>query len=77
MREKLTAHRYGKSRGTLKEYAEMIDVDTPEMNGSHVLDAYAEERYDDIRDYLKEDLRITKEVYKRICDLDINDISKY
>jgi uncharacterized protein len=77
IREKVNAYRYGPSRGTLKEFGEIMGIMTDGTDGSDVARLYAEGSHGKIREYLSSDLRITDEMHRRLRDTNILGISKW
>ncbi len=65
LRQKLSAYKFGRVRGKLKELASLIGLSILEEGGDHVAKWYSEKKFDRIREYLERDLEITDEIYKR------------
>ena len=78
IREKLAAYKYGQTRGKLKEYAELLNIETiGGMDGSHVAELYWKGETKKIEDYLKKDLEITEALYQRLMRLKIDKIERW
>ena len=77
VREKLNAYRYGKSKGKLSDYGKMMNLELLNLEGSDVARLCSEKDYETLRTYLKKDLEITEEVFKRIVKLNIVHINKW
>lgn len=77
LKEKLSAYRYGKTRGKLKEYAQLIGMDISDTDGSMVMDLYKDGKHDEIKKYLIKDLEITEGVYKLAEELNITKINRW
>jgi uncharacterized protein len=77
LREKVNAYRYGPSRGTLKEFAEILGIPNAGIDGSEIAKLYHEGYHDTIRQYLANDLEITDEMYRRIKETSIINIAKW
>jgi predicted PolB exonuclease-like 3'-5' exonuclease len=77
LREKVNAYRHGPSRGTLKEFAEIMGLPTAGMDGSEIAKLYSEGYLDTIKQYLSNDLETTEGMYKRLRDTNILSIAKW
>ena len=78
LRESLSVFKYGHVRGKLKEYASFIGIKTMDgMDGSKVAEACKKGEYKKIGEYLKKDLEITEEIYKRAKSLRITEIQRW
>jgi len=71
LREYLNCHRWGYTRGKLKEYGDMVGIPDVGDDGSMIYDLYKEGKYSEITTYLEKDLQITKAVYERCNQLGI------
>jgi len=73
LRQILNSDRY--SRGRLKDYANFFEIPTDNIDGSEIPNLYKmyldgiEKAKGDIINHLKEDLRITKEIYQILTNL--------
>ena len=77
LREKMHAYRPGHSRGTLKEFANLMGMPDIGMDGSHMAALCKAKEYSKIKHYLTNDLLITDNMYKRMKDLSILDVQKW
>lgn len=77
LRENINAFRYGQTRGKLKEYAELLGIETMEVDGSDVAKLYFNNELDTIKEYLKKDLDITEAVLKRAKETNITKIARW
>ncbi|MFH1849797.1 MAG: ribonuclease H-like domain-containing protein [archaeon] len=77
LREKLSAYRYGKTRGKLKEYAELIGLKTLDIDGSDIMQLCIDNDQEKIGEYLRKDLEITEALYNRAEALNITKISRW
>jgi len=77
LREKINAYRYGKSRGTLKEYANLIGEKTMGLAGGDIIRLCANKEHETIVKYLNNDLEITDALYRRVRDTKIIHIDRW
>jgi DNA polymerase elongation subunit (family B) len=77
LRNKIHAYKYGKTRGKLKEIAELLGYNILDIDGSKVADLYNSKKKEEIKKYLIKDLEITDKIYQRAVDTNIIQISKY
>ena len=78
LRDYITCFRYGKSRGTLKEFGEAIGVSLiDDIDGSMVAELCHKKDYASITRYLLKDMELTEEVHKVTMELDIDKIRQY
>ncbi|MCX6799473.1 MAG: ribonuclease H-like domain-containing protein [Candidatus Diapherotrites archaeon] len=78
LRESLSVFKYGHVRGKLKEYAAFIGIKAMDgMDGSKVAEACWKGETKKIAEYLKKDLEITEEIYKRAKSLRITEIQRW
>jgi len=78
LREYLTGFRFGKSRGTLKEFGEAIGVELIEdTDGSKIAFLCKSEDFEKIKEYLLKDLELTEKVHKMMITLDIDKIRQW
>jgi uncharacterized protein YprB with RNaseH-like and TPR domain len=78
LREYLTCFRYGKSRGTLKDFGKAIGVKTIEdTDGSDIANLCSSKDYTKISTYLLKDLELTEEVHKVVIELGIDKIRQW
>jgi uncharacterized protein len=77
VRDKINAYRYGKTRGKLKEYAQLIGIDIMDIDGSDIGRLWYEEEFDVIEKYLIHDLDITAQLFKRLVETNIFRIEKW
>ena len=76
IRDKLTAYKSGKTRGTLKDYANFLGIET-DGTGAQVSDWWKNKEYDKIHMYLSRDLDMTEAIYTRAKELRILEIEKW
>ncbi|MBI4140120.1 ribonuclease H-like domain-containing protein [Candidatus Woesearchaeota archaeon] len=76
LREKISAYRSGRVRGSLKDLAGFIGISSGE-NGSMVFEWWKSGEYEKIKLYLQKDLVMTEAVYQRAKDLRILEIEKW
>jgi len=77
LRDKINAYKYGKTRGKLKEFAEIVGLEILDVNGSDVSKLCLEKDYITLNKYLEKDLEITDELYKRAVRTNIININRY
>ncbi|HIH05413.1 TPA: hypothetical protein HA281_01585 [Candidatus Woesearchaeota archaeon] len=77
LREKVNAYRHGPSRGTLKEFAGILGIEMDGTDGSDIARLHAEGNHQKIKEYLTTDLDITEQMYKRMRDTNILNISRW
>ncbi len=77
VRDKISAHRYGKIRGKMKEFASLIGIEVLDVDGSDVMEIYARGEIDRLLEYLAKDLEITEALFLRAKSLGIVDISRW
>ncbi len=77
LREKVSAFRYGATRGKLKEFGEALGIELHEMDGSMVADECIKGNYEKINEYLKKDLEITEKMLQRIIETKIIEIERW
>jgi DNA polymerase elongation subunit (family B) len=78
LREKVTAYRYGPTRGTLKEFAQCLDnVKIMDIDGSHVAGLYIADDMKKITEYLENDLEMTDKMFERLKNTNILHIDKW
>ncbi len=66
IREKISAYRWGRTRGRLKEYAALIGVEDLGIDGSDVAGLCAKGEFETLRKYLLNDLLITDKMFQRL-----------
>jgi len=77
LKEKINAHRYGKSRGKLSDYGKFLGLDVPSIDGSHVASLWSEGKIGEVREHLNNDLEITEQLLIRAKETKIIHISKW
>jgi len=77
LRDKINAYRYGKTRGKLKEYAELLNIETMGIDGSEIAPLWQEGKIDILKKYLENDLMITDSLYKRAVETNIININRW
>ena len=77
LRDRISAYRFGHTRGTLKEYAALIGLKDFGMDGSKIAELCKAGDILTINSYLKNDLFITDEIFKRARDTNILGIEKW
>ena len=77
LREKVSAYKYGKTRGKLKEYADFLNIEKTGMEGEDVAEEYWAGNIKKILEYLEKDLEITEAMYERIVRLKIDLIDRW
>jgi len=77
LREKIHAYKYGKTRGKLKEFAELLGQEILDVNGGDVAQMCVDKNYKLLSKYLEKDLEITDALYKRAIETNIIRISRY
>ncbi|PIN98179.1 MAG: hypothetical protein COT90_05460 [Candidatus Diapherotrites archaeon CG10_big_fil_rev_8_21_14_0_10_31_34] len=77
LREKVSAFRYGFTRGKLKEFGEALDIELHEMDGSMVAEECIKGNMEKIKEYLNKDLEITDKMLKRIIETNIIEIERW
>lgn len=76
LRDRISAYRYGNTRGTLKEFAALLGLETM-GDGGQVASLCRTGDIEGLVKYLKNDLLITDEIFKRARDLNILGIDKW
>ncbi len=76
LRDRISAYRAGHTRGTLKEFAALLGLETM-GDGGQVAELCRTGNIDGLVRYLKNDLLITDEMFKRAKDLNILGIEKW
>ena len=76
LRDRISAYRYGNTRGTLKEFAALMGLETM-GDGGQVAELCRQGDIDGLAKYLRNDLLITDEIFKRVRDLNILGIEKW
>jgi hypothetical protein len=77
LRDKINAYKYGKTRGKLKEFAEIIGLEILDVNGADVSRLCYEKDFLTLNKYLEKDLEITDAMYKRAVETNIININRY
>ncbi len=77
LREKVSAFRYGQTRGKLKEFGEFMGIELHEMDGSKVAEECIKGNFEKLKEYLKKDLEITEQMLKRIVETRIIEIERW
>jgi uncharacterized protein len=77
VREKLNAYRYGKTKGKLSDYGKAMNLELLDMEGSDVARLCKEKDWETLTTYLKKDLEITDEIFKRLKETNIIHINKW
>lgn len=77
LREKINVYRYGKSRGKLSDFGRLLGLKVSETDGSHVAGFWKENKLDELRKYLENDLMITEEMLKRAKETNIININRW
>src|SRR3989338_5513821 len=77
LREKVNAYRYGPSRGTLKEFAKVVGIETDGTDGSDIARLFHDKSKKKNQKNLTTDLDITEQMYKRMRDTNILNISRW
>lgn len=77
LREKVSAFRYGATRGKLKEFGEFLGIELHEMDGSQVAEECIKGNFEKLKEYLNKDLEITEKMLKRIIETNIIEIERW
>lgn len=77
LRDKLSVYRRGRTRGRLKEFAALIGMGDSGMDGSKIAELCKAGDIKAITDYLRHDLLITDEIFKRARDTNILGIERW
>lgn len=77
LREKVSVFRWGKTRGTLKDFGTFMGLGLSDMDGSQVAETYWAGEKSKLKEYLKKDLEITEKMYQRIVDTNIIGIERW
>ena len=77
LRDRISAYRFGHTRGTLKEFAALIGLKDFGMDGSQIAELCKAGDMQTIIKYLKNDLLITDEIFKRARDTNILGIERW
>lgn len=76
LRDRISAYRAGHTRGTLKEFAALLGLETM-GDGAQVAELCRAGDMEGLARYLRNDLLITDEIFKRARDLNILGIEKW
>lgn len=78
VRDLLTCFKRGPTRGTLKEFGEIIGVVLVEdMDGSKVAETYWSGNIDLIKTYLAKDIELTEKVHNKVMELGLDKIREW
>ena len=77
LRNKINAYRYGKSRGNLSDYGIFLGLEIPTIDGSQVATLWKENKIQDLKNYLCNDLEITEQLFFRAKETKIIQIDKW
>ncbi|MEK6955490.1 MAG: hypothetical protein AABW52_02430 [Nanoarchaeota archaeon] len=77
LRDKITAYRYGPTRGKLKDFAVLMGLPIKDFDGKDIARLCIEKKHDLIKEYLINDLEITEALYKRAKETNIINIEKW
>lgn len=77
IREKINCYKYGRVKGRMKQYAQLIGLEILDVDGSNVATLYQNKEYEKIKEYLEMDLYITDKLFKRCCETNIIDIERW
>lgn len=77
LREKINAHRYGKTRGKLSDYGKLLGLRISEIDGSQIAELCKKQDWISLKNYLLSDLTITEEIFKRLKSTNILHINKW
>lgn len=77
LRDKINAYRYGKNRGTLKEFALHLGVQPSSFSGDDVAQLFAQRDFSSLETYLRKDLEITDALLRRVKDTGIIHLSRF
>ncbi|MCX8167258.1 MAG: hypothetical protein N3E37_05415, partial [Candidatus Micrarchaeota archaeon] len=75
IKDRLSYTRKGYVRGKLKEFASLLGMSILPYDGRVINKLYVNQDWDSIRDYLKKDLEITNELFKRLLSTGIFDMT--
>lgn len=77
LREKISAFRYGPTRGKLKEYGKFLEMILHEKDGSDVAELCIAKDWKQLTEYLKKDLEITNQMLTRLVKTRIIEIERW
>jgi uncharacterized protein YprB with RNaseH-like and TPR domain len=77
IRHKLAAYAYGEQRGKLKELAQLVGLPVLDVDGSDVERLWNSGEFAKVEEYLIRDLEITRALYNRLVQLQIDKIQRY
>ena len=77
LKNKINAYRYGKSRGKLSEYGNFLGLKISDFDGSDVADLWIENKIQELKDYLCNDLEIIEKLLFRAKETKIIHIDKW
>ena len=77
LRDKVSAYKYGPRRGRLKEFGEMMGLETVDYEGEEVVKLWQEKNHSILYEIVENHLYITGEMYKRALKTRVVDISKF
>lgn len=65
LKNKINAYRYGKSRGKLSDYGKFLGLEVSSFDGSKVASLWNENKLQELKNYLCNDLEITEQLFFR------------
>ena len=77
IREKLSAYKFGNVRGKLREFAQLLNIETTGFDVEQIPDEYWNGDMKKIEQQVRKDLEITETLYQRIIRLRINKIERW
>lgn len=77
LKEKVSAFRYGPTRGKLKEFGSFMGIAGLGMDGSDITELWMQKNHERIKEYLAKDLEITDKMYQRLRATRILEIEKW
>ena len=77
LKNKINAYRYGKSRGKLIDYGRFLGLEISAVDGSQVAAMWKENKIQDLKDYLCNDLEITEKLFFRAKETKIIHIDRW
>jgi len=77
VRERINAYRYGKTKGKLTDYGELLGINVIKKESDKMADLYLRKDYEQLHTYIENDLVAIDEIFKRLKETGIINISKW
>jgi hypothetical protein len=77
LRDKISAHRYGKTRGKLREYGSLIGIKAQEVEPKEIYELYKTNQGEKIKLHLENNLELIDALYKRAVETNIIKLGRW